>query len=272
MRLLCYIGISALLLSSCATNPYAKSNRSYKKQVKALTKTIRESETGAYTDSLGNSIPSGWVGTINFNLRKPNYVILHHTAQNSTAQTLKTFTLSKSQVSAHYLIGRDGQIIHLLNDYLRAWHGGIARWGNDTDINSNSIGIEIDNDGLAPFTETQIQSLLSLLKQLKKTYNIPTANFIAHSDIAPSRKVDPQIGFPWRRLADKGFGLMPDSLTLDPVPPNFDPMAALRIIGYDTREPKAAILAFKRHFLTKEDGTDWSTTDLQALYNLYCKY
>ncbi|MEN9600225.1 MAG: hypothetical protein RL596_2546, partial [Bacteroidota bacterium] len=80
-------------------------------------------------------------------MRKPSYVIIHHTAQHSTDETLKTFTLPRTQVSAHYVIGKDGVVYQMLNDYLRAWHAGNSRWGNQLDMNSASIGIELDNDG-----------------------------------------------------------------------------------------------------------------------------
>ena len=201
-------------------NPYAATNRSYRQQVKTYAKALRATPVPAPgADSL--LLGPYWVGTTNFNLRKPNMVIIHHTAQDSTAQTLRTFTLPRTQVSAHYVIGRDGQVFHILNDYLRAWHGGVARWGNDTDINSSSIGIELDNNGLQPFAEPQLASLLQVLAGLKKAYNIPTANFIGHSDIAPSRKTDPSVLFPWKRLANNGFGLWYDAGPLpspDPVP------------------------------------------------------
>ena len=202
--------LAVAVLTACAVqrNPYAATNRSYRQQVKAYAKVLRATPTpGADSLLLGPY----WVGTTNFNLRKPNMVIIHHTAQDSTAQTLKTFTMPRTQVSAHYVIGRDGQVFHMLNDYLRAWHGGVARWGNDTDINSSSIGIELDNNGLQPFAEPQMASLLKVLAGLKKAYNIPTANFIGHSDIAPSRKTDPSVLFPWKRLADNGFGLWYDA-------------------------------------------------------------
>jgi hypothetical protein len=145
-----------LFTVACATNPYAVTNRAYKKQVKALVKPLKG--TPIVTPGT-DSIPPGdyWVGTTNFNLRKPNYVVIHHTAQQSTAQTLRTFTLPKTQVSAHYVIGRDGKVYHMLNDYLRAWHGGAAKWGNNTDLNSSSIGIELDNNGTEPFAEPQIK-------------------------------------------------------------------------------------------------------------------
>lgn len=213
------------LLSCAVQNPYATTNRSYQQQVKAYAKALRT--TPAPTPG-GDSLLAGkyWVGTTNFNLRKPNYVIIHHTAQDSTAQTLKTFTLPSTQVSAHYVIGRDGRVYHMLNDYLRAWHGGVARWGNTTDINSSSIGIELDNNGIEPFDEPQIASLLQVLANLKKAYNIPTANFIGHADIAPARKTDPSALFPWKRLAKAGFGLWYDA---GPLPSPFGPDSAVAL-------------------------------------------
>ncbi len=136
-----------------------------------------------------------WVGTTNFGLRKPGFVIIHHTAQNSCEQTLQTFTLPRTQVSAHYVICKDGTVHHMLNDYLRAWHGGRASWGNDKDINSSSIGIELDNNGYDSFPAAQINSLLTVLDTLKLKYAIPAANFIGHADIAPTRKNDPNVTF-----------------------------------------------------------------------------
>src|SRR6476469_844915 len=195
-----------VIFFSCNRGPYASTNKSYKKQSKQLAKTIQQAP-------LKDSVVTGsWVGTTNFNLRKPNFVIIHHTAQNSCEQTLKTFTTVKSQVSAHYVICKDGTVYHMLNDYLRAWQAGVSKWGNATDINSLSIGIEIDNNGFEPFTDPQINSLLQLLDRLKKAYNIPTANFIGHADIAPGRKVDPNRYFPWQKLAENGFGFWFDTV------------------------------------------------------------
>ncbi|MGI4884101.1 MAG: N-acetylmuramoyl-L-alanine amidase [Janthinobacterium lividum] len=205
--------LAAGLATACATNPYRLTNKSYRQQAKAYARTIRaQPQLSAGPDSLARG--PYWVGTTNFGLRKPNLVVIHHTAQHSADETLKTFTLPRTQVSAHYVIGRDGRTFHLLNDYLRAWHGGAARWGNDNDINSSSIGIELDNDGTEPFAEPQIRSLLVVLKYLKKTYNIPAANFIGHADIAPTRKNDPNVTFPWKRLAGSGFGLWYDEAAL----------------------------------------------------------
>jgi N-acetyl-anhydromuramyl-L-alanine amidase AmpD len=206
-------------------------------------------------------------------------VIIHHTAQDSLAQTIKTFTLTRTQVSSHYVIGRDGEVVQMLNDYLRSWHAGRGRWGNDTDLNSASIGIELDNNGFEPFTEKQIESLLLVLKRLKTKYSIPAANFIGHSDIAPGRKVDPSIYFPWEKLADAGYGLWydevlntPDFLEAGPIPENFNSVDALRIIGYDVSDSAAAVQSFKVHFIQRDIESPMSDLDLLILYNLYKKY
>lgn len=259
----CAILLPTVFLYSCATNPYITTNRIYKKQTKELARSIRQLPSQPTAES--------WVGTTNFGLRKPNYVIIHHTAQASTDQTLKTFTLPQTQVSAHYVIGKDGKVYQMLNDYLRAWHGGASKWGNATDINSSSIGIELDNNGFEAFGEMQISSLIRVLATLKKDHSIPTANFIGHSDIAPGRKVDPNANFPWKKLSENGFGLWPDSL-LDSVPVSFVPAEALRIIGYDIKNLDFAIRSFKLHFIQNDISPFLNEYDKQVLFNLYKKY
>lgn len=255
-----------LVIIACNRSPYAAANKSYKKQVKQLAKELRSNPA-----QQTYATAADWVGTTNFNLRKPNVVVIHHTAQNSCDQTLRTFTMTRTQVSAHYVICKGGIVHHMLNDYLRAWHGGTGRWGNITDLNSASIGIEIDNNGFEPFTDAQINSLSILLDSLKKRYNIPAANFIGHSDMAPTRKVDPNINFPWKDLADRGFGLWWNDTTGVMVPEGFNPFEALRMIGYDVRDSAAVIGAFKRKFLQQE-SKELTEPDLKVLYSLYKKY
>ncbi|HEY4108152.1 N-acetylmuramoyl-L-alanine amidase [Puia sp.] len=257
------------VLAACTVNPYKSANRSYRKQARQYARAIGEHPlpTGA------DSVPAApyWVGTTNFNLRKPNFVIIHHTAQNSCPQTLQTFTMTRTQVSAHYVICRDGTVYHMLNDYLRAWQAGASKWGNITDVNSISIGIELDNNGFEPFPPEQINSLLHLLTRLKKSYNIPAANFIGHGDIAPTRKDDPSSFFPWRNLADSGFGLWYTDTTSITLPQDFNSLTALRLIGYDVRDSSAAAMAFKRHF--EQDTTRiWGLPEEKVLYSLYRQY
>ncbi len=261
-----YAIIALFILNSCKTNPYRLSDRSYKKQINAYRKSIGNADT----KPLENGQTTKWISTVNFNLRKPNFVVIHHTAQDSLQQTLRTFTLSKTQVSAHYVISDDGTVVQMLNDYLRAWHGGNASWGKNTDINSASIGIELDNNGFEPFSEAQINSLVALLTRLKKDYNIPTANIIAHSDIAPSRKSDPSAFFPWKNLAALGFGFWPED-QLEKAPDYFNVEQALRIIGYNAQNLSSAIKAFKLHYIQTEVDDTLDEKTINTIYSIYKK-
>ncbi|QEC54153.1 N-acetylmuramoyl-L-alanine amidase [Anseongella ginsenosidimutans] len=259
-----------LLITGCAREPYSFSKKIYRKQLKAEYKQLKRMEAPVLEDSL-LVLPSGFIPTTNFNLRKPNFVVIHHTAQNSCDQTYRTFTLQRTQVSAHYVICKDGTVTQMLSDYLRAWHGGAGKWGNVTDLNSVSIGIELDNNGYEPFSHLQVNSLLVLLDSLKTKYRIPAANFIGHADIAPTRKQDPNAHFPWKTLAKNGFGLWYDDLQ-DTVPDGFDPMNALRLIGYDTSHPEAAIKAFKLHFVQRDTSPQLTAYDKRILFNLVKKF
>jgi len=265
-----YLIIAAVGFTACSSNKYAATNKIYKQQAETFANNIKSMPPQAqFIDSLRPEIQS-FVGSVNFGIRKPNIVVLHHTAQNSLDQTIKTFTLARTGVSAHYVVSRDGKVVQMVNDYLRSQHAGLGKWGNDTDLNSSSIGIEIDNNGSEAYSEAQMNSLLGLLATLKKKYNIPAANFIGHADLAPKRKPDPN-NFPWKVLADRGFGLWYDQVLKMP-PPEFDPIIAMRIIGYDISNVGAAVTAFKRHFLPTETGPSITPAVRLVLYNLYPKY
>ncbi|MEP7163561.1 MAG: N-acetylmuramoyl-L-alanine amidase [Ferruginibacter sp.] len=274
MKNICNILLFAVMIlvcNACATRPFADTNKKYRKQARAFAKMIKAEPTDSIS---GDSVKyaSYWIGTTNFGMRKPNYVIIHHTAQNSCEQTLQTFTLEQTQVSAHYVICKDGTLHHMLNNYLRAWHAGAAKWGNETDLNSSSIGIEIDNNGIDSFSEAQFNTLLGLLATLKKNYNIPAANFIGHGDIAPGRKVDPGINFPWKRFAENGYGLWYSDTTNVILPENFIVLQALRIVGYDVSNSIAAIQAFRRHFLQTEITGELTEPEKKVLYVLMREY
>lgn len=213
-----------------------------------------------------------WIQSPHFNLRKPNYVIIHHTFQDSIEQTIRTFQIPRTKVSSHYVIGKDGRVVQMLNDFDRAWHAGNSRWGSVTDINSSSIGIELDNNGFDDFPDEQIMSLMLLLDKLKSKYYIPRLNFIGHADIAPTRKNDPHVKFPWKLLAEKGFGIWYDENNLVEPPSSFNPIDAMKIMGYDMRKPKSAIEAFKRKFIVSEINDELTDYDKKVLYNLYLKY
>lgn len=266
-----FLFLPLILMNACAPQPYAASNKIYKSKAKGFAKIINSHPVDSlFADSIKYS--KQWIGTTNFGMRKPNFVIIHHTAQNSCEETLKTFTLERTQVSAHYVICKDGTLHHMLNDYLRAWHAGASKWGNLTDINSASIGIEIDNNGKDTFSEAQLNTLMGLLASLKKTHNIPVANFIGHEDIAPGRKVDPNVTFPWKRLAEKGYGNWYADTANIVLPVNFNNIFALRIIGYDVSKIASAQEAFRRHFLQVEAQGELSLPEQKVLYVLMQKY
>lgn len=266
-----YFLLIVLFVCSCSPKPYKEAEKIQAVKTQEVVSKLDTHQAPILTDSFGNIVPSSFIPTVNFGSRKPNFVIIHHTAQDSLAQTVKTFVLERTQVSAHYVIGRDGFLVQMLNDELRSWHAGAGKWGNVTDLNSCSIGIELDNNGNEPFAEAQIKTLLLLLAKLKKDYNIPAANFIGHSDIAPKRKTDPSVFFPWERLAKNGFGLWYTSPELV-APASFDVEGALRRIGYDTSDLPAAIKAFKRHFIQTDLIPLMTMWDKCVLYNIYKKY
>jgi N-acetylmuramoyl-L-alanine amidase len=199
----------------------------------------------------------------NFDQRRPNFVIIHHTSNDGAEHALSTLTDPLRRVSAHYLIARNGTIYYLVDELARAWHAGDSYWGGSRDLNSASIGIELDNNGYEPFTESQIESLLALLADLKKRYKIPTANFLGHGDVAPERKTDPSERFPWKRLAERGFGLWCEPPYAE-VPGESDTAALLAAFGYDTADLDSAVGAFKRHFVP-EDASDEVTAEHRAL-------
>lgn len=191
----------------------------------------------------------------NHDARRPNYVIIHQTSNDNIADALSTLTDPARKVSAHYLIGRDGTLHQLVDESRRAWHAGMSYWGGNTDLNSSSIGIELDNDGAEAFADVQIDALLALLRELGPRYRIPTANYLGHGDIAPRRKVDPSRHFPWQRLAQEGFGLWCEAPAAPALEGPLDEILALQALGYDVADPAASLRAFHRHF-RGEDASD----------------
>jgi len=211
-----------------------------------------------------------WSPSPNFNARRAELIVLHHTGLPDVDTARRVLSEGgSSRVSAHYLIAADGRIIQLVDDGARAWHAGQSHWGSITDVNSASIGIELDNDGTKPFAPAQINALLSLLGDLTTRLGIPKEAVVGHGDIAPGRKDDPNRYFPWALLAQRGFGLWYDT-PLIPAPPNFDTIAALALIGYDVSRPRAAIVAFHRHYRGIETDV-FDDADAPILYALQRK-
>ena len=214
-----------------------------------------------------------WVPSANFEARRPVIIVLHATEQESAQQSLDTLRSANrgGKVSAHYLVGDDGRIYQLVADDQRAWHAGAGYWGTITDLNSVSIGIELDNDIGEAYTEPQLASLLRLLEELCTRLNIPKSQVIGHSDMAPTRKRDPGSLFPWQRLAYAGFGRWPQGTLVDP-PAGYDPWLAMAAIGYPLKDRAAAVRAFHRHYRGRDDGEDpqagFDAEDLRILFAL----
>ncbi|MGJ8743523.1 N-acetylmuramoyl-L-alanine amidase [Polaribacter sp.] len=256
------------LFAACSKNIYKISKKEYHKEAKKLGKSLSKIPQ----DTLGNKLIKV-IKSQNFNLRKPNLIVIHHTAQDSCKQTYRTFALKRTQVSSHYVICDDGSVTQMLNDLVRGWHAGEGRWGKNTDINSVSIGIELDNNGKEPFSEAQTTSLLLLLEKLTKKYKIPYQNIVGHADIAPGRKVDPSGLFPWKKLADNGFGIWFDKEKLKTVvlPLGFNARFALKFIGYNTDNLENAIYSFKLRFNSEEVSETLSEKDKKILFLLMDK-
>ena len=148
----------------------------------------------------------------NFDSRKKkiSFLIFHYTETDNLAKAIKLLTNKKRRVSCHYLIDTNGTIYNLVDEKKRAWHAGESMWKRSKDINSRSIGIEIVYPGEVlgkKYKKTQIESLIKLSLFLKKKYKIDKQNILGHSDVAPDRKIDPGIYFPWEFLSKKSLGL-----------------------------------------------------------------
>ena len=135
----------------------------------------------------------------------PSLIVLHYTAMASAEAAAARLCDPQAEVSAHYLITRTGEVIPLVPEDLRAWHAGEGEWCGLDDINSRSIGVELDNDGRSPFAAPLMDALESLLGGLMSRWPILPEGVIAHSDMAPGRKFDPGPRFDWPRLERGGF-------------------------------------------------------------------
>ncbi|MCZ8183006.1 MAG: N-acetylmuramoyl-L-alanine amidase [Beijerinckiaceae bacterium] len=150
---------------------------------------------------------------------RPDSIILHYTGMADAAAALLWLANPLSQVSSHYFVFEDGRIWQMVPENRRAWHAGRSSWQRENDMNSRSIGIEIANPGhdltkMPPepgtypdFPPAQIEAVIRLVADIKARWGIPDSRILAHSDIAPGRKVDPGERFPWAQLAAAGLGL-----------------------------------------------------------------
>ncbi|GAB4232146.1 MAG: N-acetylmuramoyl-L-alanine amidase [Methyloligellaceae bacterium] len=145
------------------------------------------------------------------NEARPDMLLLHYTGMESAAGALKWLTTKVSKVSCHYLVDETGQVTQMVPEAMRAWHAGVSCWAGEEDVNSCSIGIEVHNPGhefgYPDFPEAQMRAVEALSADIVTRNRIARARVLAHSDVAPARKMDPGEKFDWRRLAEAGAGL-----------------------------------------------------------------
>ncbi len=200
---------------------------------------------------------------------RPDLLLLHYTGMGSCAGAIDWLSRPVSRVSCHYVIDTDGRIVQMVRETLRAWHAGQSHWAGITDINSCSIGIEIHNaghdDGYPGFPEAQMRAVEQLSCDIVRRWRIPAERVLAHSDVAPFRKIDPGEKFDWARLAAAGAGHWVPPVPVDSKDPGLDQGAVgevvaecqsrLRAYGYGIAPTgvldaatMTVVSAFQRHF------------------------
>jgi len=180
-------------------------------------------------------------------------VVLHYTGMVDGPSAIARLRDPEARVSCHYLIDEDGQVLRMVAEDQRAWHAGQSYWRGIHAVNGASIGIEIVNPGhewgYRPFAAQQMDSLLPLLAGIVRRHQVPKANVVGHSDVAPARKADPGEYFDWALLARHGLAVArPVRDLVDPLWADGGFLLALERYGYDVRDPVAAVTAFQRRF------------------------
>ncbi len=205
---------------------------------------------------------------------QPSILILHYTGLIDIEKAIDWLSRPESKVSCHYVITAEGEIVQMVAESQRAWHAGLSSWHGETDINSASIGIEIDNPGhefgLPFYPPRQMQAVAELSRDIIARNAIRPEGVLAHSDIAPQRKIDPGERFDWAWLAGEGVGhwVAPEAVTTDAPPVELDQAGISDLqrlmvaYGYETRTDgildgpaRKVVAAFQRHFRTERvDG------------------
>jgi N-acetylmuramoyl-L-alanine amidase len=180
-------------------------------------------------------------------------VVLHYTGMPDAAGALERMCDPQAKVSAHYMIDEEGMVTRMVMEGKRAWHAGRSYWRGITDINSASVGIELVNPGhewgYRPFPEAQMESLIPLLHDIIQRHDIPRANVVGHSDVAPARKDDPGELFEWDLLARYRLALARPELRIpSPFANDGAFYLALERFGYDIADGLAAVRAFQRRW------------------------
>jgi len=214
---------------------------------------------------------------------RPDLLVLHYTGMESAARACAWLCTEESRVSCHYLVDEAGMITQMVGEEMRAWHAGVSSWEGDSDINSRSVGVEIHNPGhtlgYPEFPDPQMEAVIALCRDIVARHGITARHVLAHSDVAPARKIDPGEKFGWQRLYRAGVGHW-----VPPVPPDGDSLlkpgdrgpavealqGLLALYGYGVpisgefdRLTRQVVSAFQRHFrpVLVDGVADRSTVD-----------
>lgn len=185
--------------------------------------------------------------------RPISMIVLHYTDMLGAEEAIKKLCDPTAGVSCHYLVTKTGEVVRMVPEERRAWHAGRSYWRGLTNVNDDSIGIEIDNpghsNGYEPFPGAQIDAVIRLVADIKQRHKIGRGNVVGHSDVAPARKRDPGELFPWGQLARLRLALpRPTKNLMDPDWTEAGFLLALERFGYDVSDKLAAIIAFQRRF------------------------
>jgi N-acetylmuramoyl-L-alanine amidase len=211
----------------------------------------------------------------------PTILIMHYTGLPTAERAIDVLSRPDCKVSCHYVIDTDGRIVQMVSEECRAWHAGVSSWSGETDINSASIGFEIQNPGhmlgYPDFPLAQMEAVSALARDVIRRRNIAPHRVLAHSDVAPGRKIDPGEKFDWGWLARRGVGHWVPPARLgeaEPCSPSAADVARARALlaeyGYkiDLKGPfdsdmQTVVKAFQLHFRPERpDGRlDGSTLD-----------
>lgn len=181
--------------------------------------------------------------------KTPSLIVLHYTAMASFEASCARLCDPGPEVSAHWLIGPDGRSLQLVDEAMRAWHAGAGEWRGEGDVNSRSIGIELQNTGRQPFPEPQMQALAAVLRGIFARWGLGPDAVIGHSDMAPGRKSDPGRRFDWARLAKEGLAVWPDASA-----EAGDFYQDLRRFGYPDVADDLLLEAFRQRFRPAAEG------------------
>ncbi len=258
----------ALFLTGCQS-VYTNNQILRGENLKIFEQGISHSEKKEINDWTSSEFTNRYIKSKNFNGRKPTMLVLHHTDSNDDDFAINIF--KEKGVSSHYLISRTGEIIQFVDEKNRSFHSGASYWNGINDVNSASIGIELSNDMNTEYTPKQIQSLITLSKDIMNRYSIKKNMVVGHLDVSPGRKIDPYINFPWEKLAKEDIVFWCDKDYKEVhLPSGFNWKSALTELGYNPNLFDKSLLSFRIKYFQKEPSQKLQILTTDEKKYMYC--